>query len=251
MIYGVLMVFFRTAGIVFSAPLLNTSTIPVIAKASLALAISILMAPTLDLSVQVADLSLLPFVIGVISEIFIGITIGLSVKLLFSSIQLAGQVAGYQMGFAIANVMDPVTSLQIPILSQAYNVVAMLIFVSVDGHHIFVRALVDSYMVIPPLFIRVRPELVGMMMKLGADLFIVALRIGAPLIAVMLLTSASLGLVARTVPQMNVFIVAMPLQILIGLLFMMICSPFLTAFLMDLFVANGVSIYQLLRLMGP
>ncbi|MDL2275264.1 flagellar biosynthetic protein FliR [Desulfosarcina sp. OttesenSCG-928-G10] len=251
LVYSVLLVFLRVVGIVFSAPLFDSSTIPVIFKTGLALAVSILVAPTLHLPVAMADLALIPFVIGVISEIFIGVAIGLSVKLIFSSIQLAGQVAGYQMGFAIANVMDPVTSLQIPILSQVYNVVAMLVFVTVDGHHIFVRALVDSYAVVPPLLIKVRPGLAGMMMKMGADLFIVAVRIGAPLIAVMLLTSVGLGLVARTVPQMNVFIVAMPLQILIGLLFMMICAPFLTAFLVDLFATGGVSMYQLLRLLRP
>ena len=119
--YGVLLIFLRVAAIVFSAPVLDTATIPVVFKAGLAFAVSILLLPVVEEVVTVRDLSLMTFVIGIFSEIAIGVTIGLSVKLLFAGIQLAGQIVGYQMGFAVANVVDPTTSAQIPILAQFYN----------------------------------------------------------------------------------------------------------------------------------
>ncbi|BBO79808.1 flagellar biosynthetic protein FliR [Desulfosarcina ovata subsp. sediminis] len=249
-VYGVLLIFLRVAGIVFSAPVLDTSSIPATFKAGLALSVSILLLPTLNRTVSLGEVNLIILAMGVISEIGIGVTIGLSVKLLFTGIQLAGQIAGYQMGFAIANVVDPATSSQIPILGQIYNLTAMLLFLSVNAHHMFFSALVESFTIIPPLFIHIGPQLVGMMMKLAANMFVVAIKVGAPLIAVMLITSVSLGLVARTVPQMNIFIVAMPLKIVVGLFFMMITAPYLTTFLINLFASYRVTLFDLIRMMA-
>jgi flagellar biosynthetic protein FliR len=248
--YGVMLIFLRVAGILFSAPVLDSDTIPVTFKVGLALAVSVLMLPVVGATLSVADLSLMAFIIGVASEIAIGVTIGLSVKLLFTGIQLAGQVAGHQMGFAIANVVDPATSIQIPVLAQFYNLTAMLVFLAINAHHMFFSALVDSYSVIPPLTINLSSQVVGMMMQLAADMFIVAIKVGAPLIAVMLLVSVGLGLIARTVPQIHVFIVGMPMKIIVGLIFMVIVAPYLTAFLIELFSTYRTTLFTLIRLMA-
>lgn len=248
--YGVMLIFLRVAAIVFSSPVLDTNTIPAVFKAGLALAVSILLLPAVDTVVTVRDLSLMTFVIGVFSEIAIGVTIGLSVKLLFAGIQLAGQIVGYQMGFAVANVVDPATSAQIPILAQFYNLTAMLVFLAINAHHLFFSALVDSYTILPPLSMHISPQLVGMMMRLAANMFVVAVKVGAPLIAVMLMVSVALGMVARTVPQIHIFIVAMPLKIVIGLVFLLMVSPYLTAYLIALFSSYQVTLYDLIRLMA-
>ena len=248
--YGVMLIFLRVAAIVFSAPVLDTDTIPAGFKAGLALAVSILLLPAVDAVVTVRDLSLMTFFIGVFSEIAIGVTIGLSVKLLFAGIQLAGQIVGYQMGFAVANVVDPATSAQIPILAQFYNLTAMLVFLAINAHHMFFSALVDSYAILPPLSMHISPQLIGMMMRLAANMFVVAVKVGAPLIAVMLMVSVALGMVARTVPQIHIFIVAMPMKILIGLVFLLMISPYLTAYLIDLFSSYQVTLFDLIRLMA-
>lgn len=248
--YGVLLIFLRVAAIVFSAPVLDTETIPAVFKAALAFAVSILLLPVVQTVVTVTNLSLTAFVMGMLSEIIIGITIGLSVKLIFTGIQMAGQIAGYQMGLAVANVMDPSTMAQIPILAQIYNLTAMLIFLVINAHHMFFSALVESYRIIPPLSVVLSTQVVDMMMKLAGNMFVVAVKVGAPLIAVLLVTTIALGLVARTVPQMHIFVVAMPLKIVLGLVFMMIVAPFLTAFLIDMFSSYRFNLYKLLHLMA-
>lgn len=248
--YGVLLIFLRVAAIVFSAPILETATIPVTFKAGLALAVSVLLLPVVDVAVTVKDLSLVAFVLGIVGEMAIGVTIGLSVKLLFAGIQLAGEIVGFQIGFAMANVVDPTTSAQIPILGQFYNLTAMLVFLAVNAHHMFFSALADSYALVPPLSMPITPQLVDMMMRLAANMFVVAIKVGAPLIAVMLVVSVGLGLVARTVPQMNIFIVAMPLKIVLGLMFIIIVAPYMTAYLIDLFSAYRVTLFDLIRLMA-
>jgi flagellar biosynthesis protein FliR len=249
-LYGVLLIFIRVAAILFSTPILDSGTIPFTFKVSLALAVSVLLLPLVDTMVAAGDLSLMAWLVGVISEIAIGLTIGLSINLLFAGIQLAGQVIGYQMGFAVANVVDPATSDQIPILAQFYNLFAMLVFLAINAHHLFFWALVDSYRILPPLSMHISPELVGLLMKLAGDMFVVAVKVGAPLIAVMLVVSVGLGLVARTVPQMHIFIVAMPLKILICLMVMLVVTPYLTAYLIDLFGAYRGTLLDLLRLMA-
>jgi flagellar biosynthetic protein FliR len=248
--YGVLLIFLRVAAIIFSTPVLDSETIPIVFKAGLAFAVSILLLPVVDTVVTVSDLSLTVFVMGVASEIIIGVTIGLSVKLLFTGIQMAGQIAGYQMGFAVANVMDPSTMAQIPILAQIYNLTAMLIFLTINAHHMFFSALVESYRIIPPLSIVLSAQLVEMMMQSAGNMFVLAIKIGAPLIAVLLVTTIALGLVARTVPQMHIFVVAMPLKIVLGLVFMIITAPFLTAYLIDMFSAYRFSLFELIQLMA-
>jgi flagellar biosynthetic protein FliR len=248
--YGVLLIFLRVAAIVFSAPVLDTQTIPVTFKAALAFAVSMLLMPMVDTGVSIGDLSLTAFVIGILSEIVIGVTIGLSVKLLFTGIQLAGQMAGYQMGLAVANVMDPSSMAQIPILAQVYNLTAMLVFLAINAHHMFFSALVQSYSILPPMSVVLSSRLVEMMMQLGGNMFVVAVKVGAPLITVLLITTIALGLVARTVPQMHIFIVAMPLKIILGLVFMMIVAPFLTAYLIDLFSSYRINLVNLLHLMA-
>ena len=248
--YGILLIFLRVAAIVFSAPVLDTETVPVTFKAALAFGVSILMLPMVDTVVSIRNLSLTAFVIGLLSEIVIGVTIGLSVKLLFTGIQLAGQLAGYQMGFAVANVMDPSTMAQIPILAQLYNLTAMLVFLAVNAHHMFFSALVESYSILPPMSIVLSAQLVEMMMRLAGNMFVVAIKVGAPLIAVLLVTTIAMGLVARTVPQIHIFVVAMPFKILLGFVFMMIVLPYLTVYLIELFSAYRLNLFELIQLMA-
>jgi flagellar biosynthetic protein FliR len=167
-----------------------------------------------------------------------------------AGIQMAGQVSGFQMGLAIANIMDPATSMQTPILAQAFNLMAMLIFLAIDAHHWFFRAMVDSFAIIPPFQFVLSASFVGYLMQTAGTMFVIALKIGAPVIVVLILTSVSFGLMARTVPQMNIFIVAMPLKIIVGLLFVVFSLPYLQPYLRELFDGFGVGLVPLLRLMG-
>jgi flagellar biosynthesis protein FliR len=95
----------------------------------------------------------------------VGIVIGLTLQLVISGIQLAGQLAGFQMGFAIANVVDPASSLQIPIISQFLNLFALLIFFSINAHYYFIMALMDSFERIAPFGAQFDGRLLELIMK--------------------------------------------------------------------------------------
>jgi flagellar biosynthetic protein FliR len=240
-------IFLRVGAILMTIPIFKSKSIPVLFKAGLALAASMALFPILNLKAFPVFTNVISFGIGAIGEILLGITIGLAVNLIFAGIQLAGQLAGYQMGLALANVMDPNSRIQIPLLAQFNQMFALLIFLSLNAHHWFFRALAESYRLVPPFDFQFSNSLMQQIVHIAGSMFVIALKIGAPIIAALLLASIAFGLIARTVPQMNVFFVAMPLKIFIGLLFMGLSLPYLSAFLKQVFKGLAETIFFILR----
>ena len=244
------LVFLRVTSIVVSLPIFSGNNVPNMFKAGLALAVAWVLFPMMDMTVPAEMEGWMFMTLGVISEVLVGLGVGLAIRLIMAGIQMAGQVAGYQMGLAIANIMDPATSMQTPILAQAFNLMAMLIFLSINAHHWFFRAIVDSFAVLPPFSFTLSSSFIGYLVMMSGNMFVIALKIGAPIIVVLILTSVSFGLMARTVPQMNIFIVAMPLKIVVGLLFIIFSLPYLQPYMQELFEHFGASLVSLLKLMG-
>ncbi|MDY6986482.1 MAG: flagellar biosynthetic protein FliR [Thermodesulfobacteriota bacterium] len=243
------LIFLRVTAILMTVPFLSSKNIPLLFKVGLAISVSFILFPLLTLSDIPFVYDTIPFCMGVASEIGLGIVIGLSVRLLFAAIQLAGQLEGFQMGFALVNVMDPITSSQASIVSQFKNFVAMLIFLAINAHHWFLRAIADSFQLVPPFGVRFNSTLMEYLIRLAGNMFIIAIKVGAPVIVALLLTSVAFGLIARAVPQMNVFIVAFPVKIIIGLGFLAISLPYLLSFLRQLFGNLGNEILLILRAM--
>jgi flagellar biosynthetic protein FliR len=229
-----------------SIPLFDSRTLPTLFKAGFALCLSLVIFPLADPVFTPAMAGEISLAIGILSEVMLGAAIGLIVRTIFAGVQLAGQLAGYQMGMAIANVLDPATSNQVPLLSQVYHIFAMLIFVSINAHFWFFNALVESFRLVPPLGFQFNGPFLEILIHFSGQIFVTGIKIGAPIITVLLLTSVSFGLIARTVPQMNIFIVAMPLKIAVGMLFIALSLPFLTSYLNHLFSDAGIQMLELL-----
>ncbi len=230
-----------------SMPIFKSKSIPVLFRLGLALAASIILYPLLDQTVFVVPDHIGNFFLGAVGEILLGISIGMSVNLIFVGLQIAGQISGYQMGLALARVMDPAAGQQVPLLSQFYQLFAFLLFLIVNAHHWFIKALVDSYRLIPPFGFRVSGSLIEQLMGIAGNMFVIGVKVGAPIIAALLLTSIAFGLIARTVPQMNILFVAMPLKIMIGLLFIGFSLPYFAAFLQSVFRGMGNTLFLLMR----
>lgn len=242
------LVFVRIGAIMMSIPVISQRSIPITLKVGMAMAISIILLPILDLETPSYYFEIITFGIGVLTEIMLGIMIGISVNLIFSGIQLAGQLVGYQMGFAIANVMDPQSGGQASILSMFFNLTAMLIFLVINAHHWFLSSLAESFSLVPLFEFKVTGSLLEHMMRLASNMFIIAVKVAAPVMAALLLASICLGLVARTVPRMNIFLVGMPLKIGMGLIFVAISLPYLASFLEQLFNGMGKGLIQMLKI---
>jgi flagellar biosynthesis protein FliR len=152
-----------------------------------------------------------------LSEFAVGMILGLMVQVFFEAVRMMGQLVGFQTGFAITNILDPQSGIQVSILSNMAYLVTLVLFLALDGHHLFIRALKESYEVLPVGALHLKGEpFVELMGKFG-DMFVLSIKMGAPAIVGLLFLKAALGLVTKAIPQMNVMIVAFPLQIVLGL----------------------------------
>lgn len=248
-IYVVCIIFIRVCAIILSIPFLDSKNVPVLVKIGLSLAISIILIQIINSDNFIIRSSTTTFILGLTGEVLLGLIIGLSVKLVFSGIQLAGQLVGIQMGFGMAMVLDPMAGLQVSLIAQIKNIFAMLIFLTINAHHWFIRALVESFQIIPPLSFRISGSLLEQLLRLVGNMFIISLKVGAPVLAALLITTAALGIIARTVPQMHIFIVAMPIKIMVGLFIIILAMPTLMNYMEQLFAVLANDILYLLNAM--
>jgi len=158
-------------------------------------------------------------------ELLIGLIIGFFFSLLFSGIRMGGGIIGFQQGLLMANVVDPEAGSQVSIVSEFWVIIATLIFLAIDGHHAIISALADSYKLVPVGTFNFTGPAGEMLIRYTAYAFTIAIKVSAPIMITLFLVSVSLGVVARTVPQMNIFIVGMPLKIGIGFLVMAVALP--------------------------
>ena len=216
---SLLLIFLRIGIVLFLFPFFGGIMVPKTVKAGLALMITIVLFPVVQPDPKLFPNGLLASVNLIMSELILGMVIGLIARFFFASIQLGGQLVGYQMGFAIANVIDPESGSQGSILAQMGYWVAILFFLLLDGHHVVLKVLRESFSVIEVGMLSLGEGMLAKMISTSADMFVMAIKIGAPAIAALLLTSAAFGIVARVVPQVNILIVAFPLKIVVGLFF--------------------------------
>lgn len=213
------LILIRVSVVLFLFPIFGGNMIPSLAKAGFALILSLFFLPVVHVDPGLFPTRPVQFLILVASELIIGISLGLTVHLFFAGVQLAGQMVGFQMGFAIINVMDPQTGMQVSIIDQIGYWVALLVFLSLNGHHIFISALGESFQLVDVGMISLKSGLFPKMLTLASDLFVIAIKIGAPAIAALLFTSAAFGISAKFAPQMNILIAAFPVKIVVGLIF--------------------------------
>jgi flagellar biosynthetic protein FliR len=229
------LVFIRIGALLFMAPIFGSSRVQIRVKTGLALIMTFLLLPAISYRGPEQIGSIWDLSVGLLGELLIGIVIGFMIGLIFEAVKLAGQLVGFQMGFGIVNIIDPVSGGQYSVIAQLVNIMALLIFLSIDGHHIVLHALSESFETIPLLGFSFSGGLLDQIIRLTGGMYSIALKIGAPIIAISLFASVALGLIARTVPQINVFIVGFPLKIAAGLLGVGFCLPYVATFLRELF----------------
>ena len=245
-----LLILARIGGVIIFAPVLGNKNIPIKAKIGLSLLFSFLLFPVVSSSVN----KVIPgdiFIYGLIisKELSIGMILGLAAKMIFGGVQLSGQYIGMQMGFAIVNVMDPQGSEQVSIIAVFENLLAILIFLAINGHHWFLEAIIKSFQFASPVSFRFSGAIFDIIIKLSAEMFLIAIQLGAPAIVVAFLMNVAMGIIARTVPQINVFFVGFPLQIAIGLIAFALSLYFFLYILKGSFIRLHGDIFTLIRLM--
>lgn len=222
---GFILVFARISGLFLSAPIFSSRQMPGQVKIILLLVLAAMMAYSLPVTASLELTSPYSFLAAVVLEVLVGYTIGFIAYMLFAGIQLAGQLMDMQMGFAIVNVVDPQSGMQIPLMGNLTQTIALLSYLAVNGHHYLLEAVAQSYQIIPVLGLKLSSAFYQGLFAVSAEMFVIALKVAAPLVIAILITDIAMGFIARTVPQMNVFIVGLPLKIMMGLGCLLLLLP--------------------------
>lgn len=228
-----MLIFCRMTAFFVVAPVFSSRSVPASFKIGISGIISlfILLIQGVNQSVP-ADLE---YILLILREVLIGLLIGFAAFLIFAVIQTAGSFIDIQIGFGIANVIDPMTGTSAPVIGNFKYIFATLIFFSINGHHYLLDAVIRSYNWIPlnnDVFLRMASgNVTEFLVSAFGQSFVLAFQMAAPLVAALFLTDVALGFLARTAPQFNVFVIGIPLKIIVGLaMLMLLVSGFIYAF---------------------
>ena len=198
------LVFTRVGGLVITAPIFSAPEVPARVRALLAVALAALITPT-QWDVAVADPgSTLNYAVFLASELIVGLSLGLGIVALFSGLLLAGRMIGQMSGLVLADVFDPASGISVSVFSRLMMLVTTAVFVAIGGHRILMAGLLDTFVTIPPGSAAVPGSMADTFVLLVAQSFTLAVRAAAPVVASLLLSTLALGLISRTLPQLNV-----------------------------------------------
>ncbi len=222
-----LLVMVRLNAMIIVAPFFSSGVIPVRLKALLAFLIALVIFPAIASKGFNVSGNMGVYYLMIIREVATGIYLGFLVSIIFSAFQLAGQFFAVQIGFGMSEVLDPLGQVSIPLVGQLKNLIGLLVFLAMDGHHFLIEAIYRSYELAPVLSMDVSStgKLFQYLMYSFSGMFIVALKIALPVIGVIFLISVSMGVLAKAAPQMNIMMLGFPLKIIVAFGIMLLISP--------------------------
>jgi flagellar biosynthetic protein FliR len=212
------LVLVRVTAFMLMGPVFGRRMIPPVVTVSLSALLALLLTPLVKApAVPLPDD---PVRFGLLAggEILVGLVCGFIMFLVFMSVQLAGQVVDMQMGFGVANVIHPGLGTQVPLIGFFQFLLATLFFLLLDGHLRIIELMAFSFDKVPVAGVAYDSSIFALLVRSFGELFSVAIRVAAPALGALLLTMASLGILGRLVPQINLLIVGFPLTIAVGLI---------------------------------
>lgn len=233
------LILMRVGPILFMMPVFQARNIPQPVKAGLTLLVSLVLLPITGIDPAFFPSEPLGFGFLLLSELMIGFLLGFSVRLVFAGLQLAGEIASFQMGFGMARVMDPQSGTQSTVVSEFYYLVGLLLFLAVDGHHWFFKALAQSFHLLSPGEFHLREGLLRLFLHLSGNMFMLAIKIAAPILAVLLMVKIAMGIIAKTIPQVNLLMTSFPITVGLGLVFLGLSLDLLWPLLKNLMDESG------------
>lgn len=249
---GFMLVFCRIASFFVVVPVFSTRNVPATFKIGLAFFVSLITFTAVGAgSPQDIDGE---YILYILREVLVGLLLGFVAYLFFTVAQIAGSFIDMQMGFGIANMIDPMTGASSPMMGNFKFMLAMLLFLSFNGHHYLLQAIVGSYQWIPlsnELFARIYSGDVSLfLLQSFTSMFTLAFQLAAPLIVAMFLADVGLGILAKTAPQFNIFVVGLPLKILLGFMLLILLIPSFTSLFQDWFEKMFAAMHDLLQLIA-
>jgi flagellar biosynthetic protein FliR len=210
------LVLFRITGLVMTAPVFASKVIPARVRGALALVTAAMIFPLVKGQAP-SELTMSAALVGGAGELMIGAIIGLSLTILLLGAEVGGLMVGRQAGIALANVIDPSGNQQASIIGQIYTITLTLLFLLAGGHRATMAALLDTFEVIPLLSFRFDEMFVLLLVEMLAAAFVLGIRLAGPVLIALFLMGTALGVLSRTMPQLNILTVGFTLRLLLAL----------------------------------
>ena len=212
----VLLVSARLAGLLVLSPLFQFSSVPATVRLLFVLALSTGIVLSASMATVSVPVTLAGLMVAMVTEVLVGAVLAFGLFAAFAAFLFGGRILDFQMGFGVANVIDPSTNVQAPMIGTALNLMALAAFFALDGHQWLIRGLVYSFDRIPPGGAFGTMSLEAVAAQFGA-MFVYGMAVVAPAVITLLLVDVGMAVAARTMPQVNVFIFALPIKIFLGL----------------------------------
>lgn len=216
-----LLIMVRITGFIYTAPFFSVKNAPARIKIGISLFIAILLFPTVGM-IEISYVGVIGYAMVVAKEAIVGLLMGLFSNMAYHIISFAGQMIDTEIGLSMVNSLDPTSNTSVTITSNYYGYMVMITMMLTNLHHHFIRALVDSFNVIPLSGAEISSEIYQLMIEYIIDFFMIGFRIILPVFATILIVNVILGILARVAPQMNMFVIGMQLKIFAGLAVMLL-----------------------------
>lgn len=214
----------RILAMIGSSPVLGNKQVPKRVKIGLSVLLAIVIAPSIG-EMPPVTIGSPQCILIMIQQIIIGVAMGFTMRLIFTAVEMAGELSGLQMGLGFASFYDPVNASFTPIIAQWMGVIATLAFLALNGHLYMISALAESFQTLPIGSMMSHKELYGVV-SWGGSIFAYALQISLPILAALLITNIALGILTRAAPQLNLFAVGFPITLAIGFFVLVLSMPY-------------------------
>ena len=210
----------------FLIPPFNNTRVPARIKTLVALVLTTVLFPLLRKEVIPLSFHPAELVCMVVSEILFALLMSLSVLIILAAFEFAGELVGYHAGLSMAQVVDPQGGFEMNIISNMIELVALLLLFALNGHHLILKIIVESFRTIPVGQFVPNIASIDRLILASGQLFIIAIKLAAPVVVVLFLIQVGLGVISKFVPNINILVTSFPLTIIFGLFFTGLALPF-------------------------
>ncbi len=246
----VLLIFVRILAAFTAAPIFGHSAIPSLSKIFIAFVIAYIVFMSVDTTNVLIEFNIWWISINVIKEVIVGVITGFCLNLVFYGINFAGSIISYEVGLAMANVMNPMDETSGNVLGEIIYFLALMVFFLINGHHYVIQGLAYTFKVVPLGSVPIKESVVDLMIKYSGAIFVIAIKISAPILVSYFLIHIGEGILSRVIPQMQVFFVTQPLKIGLGFFLLMIVTPVYVYTIKSLLQDFEAKMFTLIRAMG-
>lgn len=218
-VFSLILTMMRVSIVMFMLPIFSTNNVPIPVKAAMTVVFTLALWPHVALSGAIMPAHPFDIAIILLGEIIIGLVLGLAIDFLFMGIQSGGELLGFQMGFTMISFADPLTGNQTGLAAYFLWMTSLLTFLALDGHLYMLKGFAASFKILPPGALYIGENLLWEMLSLSAQVFVLALKIAAPVMVALFMVEVALGLIARTSPQVHIMEFGFPIKIGVGFFF--------------------------------